>query len=255
MTTTIVTAFFNFSKKKFHTNYYHYWINNYLPNINNPMVIFTDNESYDLIKQMRSSYEKITDIIIIDLKDFYTYKYIDYWKNDIQRDHENNYHSIELYMIWNEKTNFIKLAIDKNIFNSEYFIWTDIGMIRENYYIPLIQNFPNNKKIEELDKSKIYLLNLKNKIEGNDYPTEKYRYKDCIGGGVIFGHKSTLNEWFNEYYNMLELFIKNDYFAGKDQSIMANVCIKNPNLIKLIIPENSPYNNDWFYMLHFFSYE
>lgn len=266
MTTTIVTAFFNFSKKKFDTNAYHYWINNYLPYVNNPMVIFTDKESYELIKQIRSPYEMKTDIIIIDIKDFYTYKYLDHWKKDIERDHEKNYHSIELYMIWNEKTNFLKLAIDKNKFNSDYFIWTDIGMIREEYYKPLLNNFPNNKKIESLDKSKIYLLNFIPNIDkenlkyvinidfDNIYPTEKYRFKSCIGGGVIFGHKNAINEWFKEYYEMLELFVKADYFAGKDQSIMANVCVKNPNLVKLIQPEESPYNNDWFYMLHYFSF-
>ena len=196
-TSTIVTAFFNFSKKKFNTNAYHYWIGNYLPNINNPMIIFTDNESLPTIKKLRETKEDITDIIIIEnINQYYTYKYIDYWNKDLQRDHERNYHSTELYMIWNEKSYFLKLAIIKNTFNTEYFIWTDIGMIREDYYKSLIQKFPNNEKIKSLNPNKIYLLNLQNKIEkDNNYPTEKFRYINCIGGGVIFGHKIALNKW------------------------------------------------------------
>ena len=55
------------------------------------------------------------------------------------------------------------------------------------------------------------MLNLQNKIENdNSYPTEKFKYINCIGGGVIFGHKTVLNKWIEEYYNMLELFIKNE---------------------------------------------
>jgi hypothetical protein len=254
-TSTIVTAFFNFSKKKFNTGTYYYWMTNYLPNINNPMIIFTDNITLPIIQKLCIGKEHMTDIIIIDnINKFHTYKYIDYWNKDVQRDHERNYHSTELYMIWNEKSYFLKLAIDKNTFNTDYFIWTDIGMIREDYYKPLISKFPNNKTIKSLNPDKVYLLNLQNKIEkDNNYPTEKFRYINCIGGGVIFGHKIALNKWIEEYYNMLKLFIKNDYFAGKDQSIMANVYIKNPDLIELVEPQTSPYNNEWFYMLHYLS--
>ena len=39
-------------------------------------------------------------------------------------------HNRLLYTVWNEKANFLKIAADKNHFNSAYFLWLDIGAIR-----------------------------------------------------------------------------------------------------------------------------
>ena len=41
-------------------------------------------------------------------------------------------HNRLLYTVWNEKTNFLKIAADKNHFNSAYFLWLDIGAIRHS---------------------------------------------------------------------------------------------------------------------------
>lgn len=253
---TIVTAFYNLENKKYITEAYIYWINNYLPYIDSYMIIFTDKNSYDFIKESRKNYLNKTNIIILDIKDFYTYKYLDIWKKHLDIDHEKNIHNIELYMIWNEKANFIDKAIDYNPFNTEFFIWTDIGMIRESYYINHIKSFPNDKIIKSLKKNKVYLLNVDNFIKDDDYnlnlPTNKFRYINCIGGGVIGGHKNILKTMILEYYNMLENMINNDIFVGKDQSIYANLCLKNKNLFELIKPIESPFNNNWFYLLYYF---
>ena len=39
-------------------------------------------------------------------------------------------HNRELYTVWSEKTNFLKIAADKDYFNSSYFLWLDIGAVR-----------------------------------------------------------------------------------------------------------------------------
>ena len=41
-------------------------------------------------------------------------------------------HNRLLYTVWNEKANFLKIAADKNHFNSAYFLWLDIGAIRHS---------------------------------------------------------------------------------------------------------------------------
>ena len=41
-------------------------------------------------------------------------------------------HNRLLYTVWNEKTNFLKIAADKNHFNSSYFLWLDIGAVRHS---------------------------------------------------------------------------------------------------------------------------
>lgn len=252
---TIVTTFYNFNNKKHHTVNYFYWINNYLPNIDNYMIIYCDKNSEDIIKNFRKNYLEKTKIYTIDIEDFYTYKYLDRWKNyDIHVDHEKNYHNTDLYMIWNEKENFLKLAINSNPFNTNYFVYTDIGMIREEYYIEHIKSFPDMEKINSIDKNKVYLLNVGDEVDYNfKTPNEYYRYRNCIGGGVILGHKDVLLKFIDYYYLMIDDFIKNNLFSGKDQNILANVCIKHKDIIELIKPKKSPLNNDWFYMIYHYS--
>ena len=36
----------------------------------------------------------------------------------------------DLYVVWNEKINFLKTAAENNFFNSSYFLWLDIGAVR-----------------------------------------------------------------------------------------------------------------------------
>ena len=43
-------------------------------------------------------------------------------------------HSRQLYWVWGEKTNFIKMTADINPFSSTYFVWLDIGGVRHSHY-------------------------------------------------------------------------------------------------------------------------
>ena len=40
-------------------------------------------------------------------------------------------HNRELYTVWNEKTNFMMTAARENFFSSDYFLWLDIGAVRQ----------------------------------------------------------------------------------------------------------------------------
>jgi hypothetical protein len=131
-------------------------------------------------------------------------------------------------------------------------------MVRDKEYIPHIHKYPNPEVIKTLKRDKVYILNL-NLFNSEDLnyngACELFRYKNDVrtGGGVILAHKNIIPEWTKEYYNMMIEFIKNDYFAGKDQSIMSCVYLKNrENLIELIKPRPCPINH-WFYLLYFFS--
>lgn len=253
---TIVTAYFNFPIKKHTSNSYFEWIINFLPNSNSNMIIFTDEESYDKIFNLRINFMDKTKIIKLNIADFYCYNFMEYWNKDHQRDHERGHHHQYLYMIWNEKSMFLKRAIVLNPFNTDYFMWCDIGMVRDKECIKHISLFPNTNIIKTLKNDKVYLLNITNfdeddlKITG---ATEKFRYQnDSVrtGGGGIFGHKDALEIWIRVYYEMLEEFMNKNYFAGKDQSVMSCVYLKYRNLIELVKPEPSPFNH-WFYMLYF----
>lgn len=255
MSCTIVTAFYNFSKKKHTTDEYIQWMQNFLPNVDSNMVIFTDQHCVSFICELRQNYPLKTKIVVCPLEEFYTYGYLHHWEKDILRDHER-YHSIELYMIWNEKAAFVKRAIELNPFNTDFFCWSDIGMIRDKSYIPYIKNFPNGRSDTKDDK--VYLLNIGYRFTEEDFihseiASERYRYvSSCIGGGVIYGHKNVFLKWITKYYEMLDEFVKADYFAGKDQSLMACIYVHNRDMIELVTPIPTPFNNDWFYLVFYF---
>lgn len=256
---TIVSAFYDSSIKKHTSKEYKEWISYFLPNANSPMVIFTDENSFDIIYEARKNHENKTKIIVLPVHDFYTHKYINHWKKDVNRDHEilnGTQHSIELYMIWNEKPMFVKRAMDINPFRTEFFCWTDIGIVRKEEYSEYIKYFP--KITDKINSHKVYMLNIQNLFDSYDFEfediaSEKYRYKNYIGAGVILGHINVMSVWIAKYYITLNEFVEKDLFAGKEQSIMACVYVKNKDIIELIQPKPSPFNDDWFYLLYYFS--
>lgn len=257
---TIVTAFFKLEKNKYNSNYIE-WITNLLQNLNKNLVVYTCPEYFDIIMDLRKNFKDKTHIILISFEDFLVYKYLDYFKNDLERDHEKYIHNIYLYMIWNEKLNFIKKAIDINPFNSNYYCWCDIGYLRNKAYIPLyMHNFPN---IEKLTEDKIYMLNIDYNFTSEDFKdpfNNKFRYlSNTIGGGFIIGKKELIIQMADIYYNkIIPFYINNNLFIGKDQTLYVSLYLLFPNLIKLIKGHNDNYyipncELKWFYFLKYLS--
>lgn len=253
---TVVTAFYDFKKKKFSSNNYYEWMKNFL-SIPCKMIIFVGDQTiYNKVSQYRDMYKDITQIFVLPIENLHCYKMMDYWEKDYERDHER-YHDPYLYIIWNEKTAFLKKAKDMNIFETEFYCWADIGMVRNTADLYHMQNFPSTKVLNICDKRKIHLLEVNPFTEQEKASItdacEEFRYnKDRIGGGVILCHNDMVDTWYTLYYKMLSRFMELDLFAGKDQSIMNCLYMQNKNLIKLISPINSPID-PWFYMLHYFS--
>jgi|694.fasta_scaffold00528_44 hypothetical protein len=257
---TIVTAFFKINKNKYnHT--YDEWINNLLLNLNKNLIIFTCKEYYEIVKNARSKYEDKTLIIVTNIENFYMYKYLDYLKENLNNDHEKNYHNTDLYMIWNEKFKFVEKGILLNPFNTKYFAWCDIGYVRNPIYINMyMKNFPNVEKITE---DKIYMLNIDYNFTEDDFKNpynQIYRYiSNTIGAGFIIGSADKFKEIIDIYYNkIIPTYIENDYFIGKEQNLYVSLYLNNPSLIKLIKGTNDnytiPYSEfKWFYFLKYLS--
>jgi len=257
MSITIVTAYYELPHKKYSSMHYSVWCRLYLKNTDANMIIFTDESSLPVLQEYRKNYLDKTKFVIQSLQSFYTYKFLEYWIKDHKRDHERYHHHPYLYMIWAEKSTFLKKAIDMNVYNSEFFCWTDIGMVREESQLSYINKFPNEEILKTIKTDKVYLLNIdeftEQELKNNDV-CQIFRYIPTarIGGGFILGHKDVLQKWSRIYYETLEDFMKKDYFAGKDQSIMACIYLKyRDELIELVRPKDSPIN-PWFYMLYYF---
>jgi|694.fasta_scaffold07214_4 hypothetical protein len=256
---TLISAFYDFPKKKASNANYDIWIKNFLENTDAYMVLFTDSENTaNYLANYRKSFQDKTKIYVENLESLYCYQYYDYWTKDLNRDHEKAYHNQNLYIIWNEKTMFMQKAFERNNFNTEFYAWIDIGMVRNPEYIKLLQSFPSSKRLQTLKKDKVYVMLINNFIPDEfsaKVPSETFRFKDRIGGGMILCSKEMIPKWTKEYYAMLAEFMQADLFAGKDQSIMANIFVKNnSDLIELVMARDlSVMDNIWFYMLYFLS--
>jgi hypothetical protein len=228
------------------------WIPNML-NIDNEMFIFCDEISYEIISKHRSNKKEKTYIQITTFEDFYTYRYFDVFLRQYQSDHERYIgHNPYLYMIWNEKSHFLKLAIEKNPFLSNYFIWCDMGCFRE----PNIKyiNWPNPEKISSIDTNKVVLLEVqKHQFEHYIYSLENlpdFRYTNYISGTIFSGNAEILLKWHDKYYGMLEYFIEKNRFVGKDQSIMNCVYLLNYDMCHLVSAIGK-----WFHLQDYFNNE
>lgn len=237
----IVTAYFDIPSKHPSAKY-HEWIRNFLL-IKTSIIVFTDNRQF--IESNRSPNLPIH-IVDTTFTDFHTHQYCEQWKEQHTMDPEQKIHNIKLYMIWNEKSNFIKRAIDINPFECEYFYWMDIGSFRQRHRMNHFLEIPTRTT------NKILLLQIHpfTFIEKQlfDQPISNPFIKaNRIGGGIFGGHTKTCLQWHTYYYDMLHYFITHRIFAGKDQSIMAIIAIMHPDLVQLV-PPKSPRWDPWFYL-------
>jgi len=266
-----VTCYFETKNKYQNNEIYFEWMTNLLQNLNHPLVIYTDINSYQKILKIRGHLMNKTEIVITSLDDIYTHKYIDVYNIQFEKDTEKNYHNTNLYKIWNNKIDFVKKSVENNYFNSYYYIWIDIGLIRDKNLNKFIQLFPDIHKIKnecgdkigilqiaELDKKYFELISEKderNVLTKFDLNVEWYTF----GGGMIIFNKNNIYNIHSLYFNLIDKYINNNRFIGKDQIIYANIVITYPELFYIINSDNiitNKYNqiqrNKWFYMLNHF---
>ena len=239
---TIVSAYYKM-KSKHSSEQYLEWISNFVL-LNKSLVFFTSKEFMPIIKKLRPKelYYK-TKFIELEIEDFYTYKnfYIEFnetYKIDI----ENSYHSVPLYMIWAEKSTFLKKAIYKNYFHSKCFYWVDAGYFREKKIEmkKYINNWPSTKKCFEdkrllMGQVKYFSDSFKQKLINFDKEAH-YKLQKSINviGGILGGQIENTLKFTDLYYNSIKLFIKHKIFIGKDQNIYTFVALSNPKIINLV---------------------
>ncbi len=262
---TAVTCYYNLnSKSKYSHQIYIDWMKNMLAYMSCGLVIFTDEENYDIIKTLRESYNSdfINRTLIIkkNFKDLKVCNFITDWEKQLELDPERNIHSKELYCIWNEKINFIKEASQFNFFDSEWFIWLDIGSCRNrpNFrdITPMqLLDWPNNNKLDNVPVKKIsfaltnFDFNPKQyEVYDNKLTKTDLKYLNSHVGGLFLLHISFINEFHELYYEMLNKYKLNNRFWGKDQNILCNILIAYPEKVHLLIPN---YGDPYFYIYRY----
>ena len=247
---TVVTAYFNIPKSKANHETYKGWMKNMLL-IQNRMVIFCDASSRELIMGLRKGNPYPTIIVETKFEEFHCYKYVDIFRTQHAIDHENNAHSVELYLIWNEKSNFLKRAateVEKmfRLPHNDKFVWCDIGCFRT----------PNTRFLQWPDATKIpddqiLLLEVDPLNQQDNIKDIKFLHdltkRNHIGGGIFAGSSKAILKWHDAYYAMLERLYSMGIFVGKDQTIMSSVYIEQPEMC-FCVKYPRGYYDRWFYL-------
>ena len=219
---TVVSAYYPL-KSKYDPKEYLKWMELW-STLDCNLVFFTTPELVTYFENLRGL--KPTKIITLDFSELEAYKRYgnDLWKLQNEKDHEEA-HTPELYVIWYEKKEFVKKAIDLDYFNTNKFVWCDAGICRSKQWIPFIRNFPRSDKIT----NKFTVLRI------TDFENhEDYQKINCVGGGILAGTKENWLIYYDKYDSMLKKYINNDKFIGKDQSIIASLIKEEPEFFNVV---------------------
>jgi len=236
---TIVSCYYKVKSKHSHEKY-HEWICNFLHNLKNNIIIFTSEDLIEYLKEIGKHNPRMI-IIKKNFHEIEIFKNYNIWDKQFNIDPQKNIRTKECYIIWNSKMNFVKEAIEINPFNSDKFVWTDIGCLRDKRYCNYISNYPLYKNIS-YDKLDIVL------IKPFYNPSQLIFQNEVHLAGAIFGtSKETFQKIIPLYYYYFNEYIKNNLFIGCDQQILSTVYTQHKVLFNLIIP-NKNCINEWFYL-------
>lgn len=229
---TIVTAIFDIGRDKWENynlsyNTYLHWMRNLLL-FDTHMVIYTESKFVEFIinhrKQVDPSLEKtIVEVMCLDEIDTYI-KYFDEVKNLMENEEfKKRIHfqvpemTKPLYniIIFN-KLYFIKQSFKKNHFGSNFFIWCDAGVLRDDH--PKIRKgFPNVDKLQN-SKNKITFFSHHTDFNTNDkdfHLISQFRY---IHGGCFFvPNEKLLDDLIVDFSKEIDESIRRGYIGSEEK--------------------------------------
>ena len=239
---TIVSAFFPM-KSKFPSQQYLQWIAPFWSQVDCNLVFFTSEEYLSLMESIRS---KKTKVITMEFDQCEAYKKLSkaFWIDQEKKDHEAC-HSADLYAVWYEKKEFVKKAIQLNPFHTNKFVWMDAGICRSESWIPHIKMFYSFKVPNDS-----FLITKITDFENE----EDLQIKNSVGGGILGGTKEMWNQYSERYDAILQKFVKDNKFVGKDQTLIATMYKEDPSFFTMIRrPTHFDDHMCWFTLLFFLS--
>lgn len=254
---TVIACYFKIQRSKHNHKKYEKWMIKFLASVSSPLVLFTSEASFDRkLLKFRQNYPttlyKIDShwSILKNIEQLRNKTYIkNYKSNQFILDPEKIKHNSDLYVIWNMKSFLVNKIAQLNPYNSNVFIYSDIGAWRNE----IIIDWPNESVVENL----MHILN--NRILFGQISNSKikkllfYPQGDFIEGGFFMGNKNAI-QWFeNNFWNLHDSRMKKNYFIGKDETLM-NLLAFEPKTMYSIVRLNA--DNDctyerWFFYQYF----
>jgi hypothetical protein len=242
----VVSAFYTIPSK-YSTEKYFEWIEPFFTKMPFQLILFTEPALVERFQAMRSGISKDRTIIVGLPSSSWSAltKWKDAWEKAAKKDHEKN-HSSQLYQMWYEKKEFVLKAIDMQAFGAKTFVWCDAGILRFPSWLDHIRRFPLEDRIP---RGKMTLLRLVPFSEEDSVDTN-FQFVNRIGGGIQAADAETWKWWSIQYDIMMVRYQISNRFIGKDQSLMASICLLHPDRVNLIEPPGELDGlTKWFWLL------
>lgn len=260
---TLVTGWYSL-KSKFNASQYAEWISNMISAVNEAnLVIYTNNESYDLVSTIATNKSTIK-IVIKPMEEFFTYNYKDNWIQNHEQSGLLLHSHIDwqLNMLWSEKVFLVYDSMLNEYFKSEYYGWCDIGYFRNrscDLNTSLLVSWPNTNKIDNfpikihygcVQNNMIVYRKLCNDIynhyNNNNIGPPSCQYDTlCFAGGFFFSHYTLIGRYAQLYNNTLQYYFSNKYVIKDDQTIIMDIIFNNRDLFFIHVENDIRYDN-WF---------
>jgi len=249
MSVTLVSCYYKINSKHPVENY-NTWILNFIPNFYGNLVIYTSSDLVDYFNPLIK--DKNIKLIIKNITDLTIYKkYEDIWEEQKKKDIFCSNRTKECYILWNSKIEFLKEVIETNPFQSDKFIWNDIGNVRDLNIVSILKNYPKYDNISNNQMDIALIMPFENK--------EDFFQNSVHLSASIFGSdKQTILTLHKLFYEMFDIYLKNDKFIGCDQQIWSSIYCNNPNLFNLIYHTDQQHNiapwiDPWFCLYSYYS--
>ena len=249
---TVVTAYFRV-KSKYDATKYDAWMSNML-SIQDPIVVFTQSDMVDKVKQFRQHAKNRTVIVESRYQDLpLSLLGSDFWQHQLDIDPEKRIHqSYELFWIWLSKSWWTVQAIQLNYFHSTFYMWSDIGCFRNRAMNDkLILQHPTVVPGGTL----LWMAHHTPNPPSTPIWNDKYRNKPNFyhSGSQGAGTSTAWIEYHTRFAETLDAFVQRDMFVGEDQCVLQSTCLLHPHLCAYV-PFDQVNDNHYFglrYVLHY----
>ena len=250
MVVCVVSAFYKIPSKNSLEEYLA-WIDPFFKSMPFNLILFTHAELVPVFKTMREKWMDRTLIAELPLTEFNAFKKWgrSAWEKAQTQDTEiatGTNHSPELYATWYEKKEFVLRAIKMGAFGASHFVWCDAGILRFPNWLPYLHAFPREDLIPP---GKMTLLQI-DEFQPGDTVDTVLQGVNRIGGGIQAADAETWQWWCVQYDSMMIQYQLSNRFIGKDQSLMASLCLAHPDRVNLVLAERRLNGvQQWFWLL------
>ncbi len=252
---TIVTGYFRV-RSKHHPDDYNRWMEIML-SLQDAMVIFTEEGMVDQMKKMRRHAINRTVIVPISLDDLPIGKLFpeSFWIDQLERDPEKKIHrSHQLFWIWLSKLWFVMQAIRMNLFESDVFVWSDIGCFRRSRYSYRFKTLVEHREVIPRHEI-LQMAHREPNPPSEELYNDKHGHKENFyhSGSQFVGYKDTLSTFHQYFLETIDRFLEKKMIIVDDQAVLQSTCLSHPEICAYA-PGAAVKDNHYFglrHILHF----